>query len=277
MLHSAQEPLDFDDLSAIYRVEKKAQTLSAVRRDLYPAMASLLISLKTEYEKQMSIDSESLVSEGANQRKKKARQLSKEIVELRMQKISSLALRGAMGAQNIVDGLTSEEKEYYTEILNISKKQECILDRLSGKKTFESRAIDDRPVEKPVKKEEPVAKPIQKPIAEPISETEIPNEPEMEMLEPDFEQEFSENSEEEEFLNNEPIRSTAKTEEIIIGVNEPEEKEEFVVIRILEDLPPFSGPEHDYKLSKEDIVRMPKIMGEVLVSREKAMIINPSA
>ena len=270
MLHSAQEPLDFDDLSAIYRVEKKTQTLSTVRRDLYPAMASLLISLKTEYEKQISLDSESLVSEGANQRKKKARQLSKEIVELRMQKISSLALRGAMGAQNIVDGLTSEEKEYYTEILNISKKQECILDRLSGKKTFESRAIDDKPIERQVKKEEPIVKPI--------SETEIPNEPEMEMLEPDFEQEFSENSEqEEEFLNNEPVKSTPKTEEIIIEADESEEKEEFVVIRILEDLPPFSGPEHDYKLSKEDIVRMPKIMGEVLVNREKAIIVNPSA
>ena len=46
-----------------------------------------------------------------------------------------------------------------------------------------------------------------------------------------------------------------------------------VVIRILEDLQPFSGPEVDYDLKKEDIVRMPGVMAKALINRGKARIV----
>jgi len=54
-----------------------------------------------------------------------------------------------------------------------------------------------------------------------------------------------------------------------------EDEDELVVIRILEDLPPFSGPDRNYELFKEDIVRMPRAMALALINREKAAPVNP--
>ena len=47
-----------------------------------------------------------------------------------------------------------------------------------------------------------------------------------------------------------------------------------VIIRVLEDLPRFSGPDRDYDLKKEDVVRMPAVMAHALVNRDKAEIIE---
>ena len=58
--------------------------------------------------------------------------------------------------------------------------------------------------------------------------------------------------------------------------NETQEyfSEEAVVIRVLEDLPRFSGPSRDYDLRKEDVVRMPAVMARALVNRDKAEMIR---
>lgn len=256
-MNSIQDPLDFDDLSAVYRVERKAPTLSNVRKDLYPAMASLLTTLKSEYDRHLSLDPESLICEGANQRKKRANQLSKEIVELRMGKICSLALRGAMGAQNSVDSMTPEEKGYYTAILEISKKQEDILNLLMIRKKPSTRDIDLHVPE--TKVPEPVPEEI--PMEDAVVEGELPIEAEIpEPYVPDEEFDGSDEA-------GAPEEAMASEE---IG------KEDMVVIRILEDLPTFSGPEQDYKLFKEDIVRMPTMMADALIGRNKAVQITPT-
>lgn len=49
-----------------------------------------------------------------------------------------------------------------------------------------------------------------------------------------------------------------------------------VLIRILEDLPTFAGPERDYSLCKEDIITMPKVLAEPLVSTGKACNVRPT-
>ena len=50
-----------------------------------------------------------------------------------------------------------------------------------------------------------------------------------------------------------------------------------ILIRILEDLPEFSGPDRDYRLSREDVVMMPKVMADALVNRGKAVCLHPAA
>jgi len=245
MLKSS-EPLSFEDLGATYRTEKKSPTVSAVRRDLYPAMASLIITLRTEYEKHLSADPDSIICEGANQRRKKAILMSKEIAEIRMGKIAQLALIGARGGQNVLDHLTSEEREYYDNILDISRKHVGTIDRLSGKRKFETPEIDPEPVAKKKSPEPVQAK--KEPVKEPVAKSEPVPEPAAEKI-PDV-------------VPEEP------------GENDPEE-DELMMIRILEDLPPFSGPDRNYELSKEDIVRMPKAMAMALISREKAVMVNP--
>jgi len=251
IMSNLSDALSFEDLSSAYRIEKKTATLSAVRKDLYPAMAALLIGLRLEYEKQLSIDSESLFCEGANQRRKRANDLSREITEIRMAKICSLALLGARGGQNVLDNLTSEEKEYYNSILEYSRRHVNIVERLSGKKKFETPPIDPEPVSKgdvvvdkiPPRKKEP----------------EVPAE--MPPYVPDDEYDM----EEPEPMPEEDVPSPAVDAE-----------DDMIVIRILEDLPAFSGPDRNYELTKEDIVRMPKIMAEALINREKAVPLNPA-
>jgi DNA replication factor GINS len=291
MLNSVQDPLDFEDLTAIYRVEKKAPTLSAVRKDLYPAIAGLLMALNTEYSKQLSMDPDSLICEGANQRRKKAKQLSKEIVELRMQKICSLALRGAMGAQNMIEQLTVEEKEYYNSILETSRRQGSIISRMTGDKKYDTLRIDPIVEIKKVPLPPEPAKVLTPPPIESKSDEEVHYEPEPETEEPFFDEFPDEDQEPNENLMAQedgiftPIRNLKK-EDSVISVDIPpvpenvesiKEEENLVLVRITEDLPEFSGPDRDYKLSKEDVIMMPKVMANVLIHREKAILLTPSA
>ncbi|MDR1955057.1 MAG: hypothetical protein LBP82_03805 [Candidatus Methanoplasma sp.] len=239
------DPMTFDDLSAIYRVEKKSRTISAVRKDLYPAMAGLIMGLRAEYEKYLSIDPDSIICEGVNQHRKKAVALSREITELRMEKIAALALIGARGGQNALEPLTPEERDYYDGVLIVSRKHIDMMDKLSGKRKFETPAIDPEPAEKKVPepiqtKKEPAA--VQTPEIAPVPEPAAEDLPEENMAKP-------------------PKDSL--------------EEDGLVVIRILEDLPPFSGPDRNYELSKEDIVRMPKAMALALIKRDKAVMLNP--
>ena len=62
--------------------------------------------------------------------------------------------------------------------------------------------------------------------------------------------------------------------ETVPGTPQESPREETVVIRILEDLPRFSGPDRDYDLRKEDVIRMPAVMAHALINREKAEIIE---
>jgi len=230
MLKSS-DPMSFEDLGTVYRQEKKDARITAVRRDLYPAMAGLILNLKAEYEKHLSADPDSVICEGVNQRRKKAVSLSKEITEIRMGKISALALIGARGGMNVLDNLTAEERDYYNDLMAISKKHLGTMDRLTGRKRYETQDLAPEPV--PKKAAEP-ARSKQEPVTEPPAKTAEPAPP---------------------------------AEEI---------EEEMAVIRILEDLPPFSGPDRNYELSKEDIVRMPKTMALALINRAKAELVNPA-
>ena len=49
-----------------------------------------------------------------------------------------------------------------------------------------------------------------------------------------------------------------------------------VLLHILEDMPPFAGPDGTYRLRKEDLVTLPPQMAKVLVERGKARIVTPA-
>jgi len=52
-------------------------------------------------------------------------------------------------------------------------------------------------------------------------------------------------------------------------------KTETMVLRVLEDLPPFVGPDRNYELRKEDIVTLPTPMAVALINSNKAVAISP--
>jgi len=50
--------------------------------------------------------------------------------------------------------------------------------------------------------------------------------------------------------------------------------EELVLVRVLEDVPTFSGVDKDYRLNKEDIISLPKNIAKTLISHGKAVLIG---
>ncbi|MDN5357983.1 MAG: replication factor [Candidatus Methanomethylophilaceae archaeon] len=247
MQAGAYKPMKFEDLSEVYREEKSKNLLSEVRGDLYPAMASLLASLKADYDRLLSKDPDSIMCEGANQRRKKASRLAREIVALRMQKISSMALRAAGGAQGATEILTPEEKTYYASVLEASRVHMSSIDRMTGHVKYEIRPIDTAEEVKPP----------------------VPRAPEPQTLKdmPVFDEGPEDLSDTEEIISSPEPAGLAEEER---------EEPDYVLIRVLEDLPVFAGPDRDYDLKKEDLVTMPKSMADALILRNRAVLVRPS-
>ncbi len=293
----AIDPMTFEELSELYRVEMKGNSLTTVRRDLFRAMANLLTSLRQDYDKHMSIDPDSVMAEGADQRRKKGNQLCKQIVEVRARKIAIMAVRGASGSVNDLSCLTEEEREYYQAMHDLTKRQLSEVDRLRGKKVTVDTHIDEIPPKVPVDVLEP----------EPIPPVIAPMPPDMPQDDgfddiPDPEDMFAEEQFDEPFQpvdttpvvieapvpnvegdvgsetgpdvtpDAEPVMDECAVDERIGSDSELEP----ILIRVLEDLPEFAGPDRDYKLSKEDVVTMPRVLADVLINTEKAIAIRPT-
>lgn len=227
------EPMTFEDLTSLYRMEKKSTFLAEARKDLYPALAQLLAGIQKEYERQLTTDPDSIITDGLNERRKKMVDFSQRIVDLRMNKILILALRGAMGSDKVLDKLTSEEKEFYEKVLANCRSHRSYID-LRRKKEIRIPDILDHKAEFP-------------PIVEPVPES---------------------------------VRSISTTSagplEVTLqeSLDEEEEKSDDLVLRIIEDLPTFSGPDRDYNLRREDVVRMPRPLAMALVNKEKAVLVD---
>lgn len=288
----ASEPMTFDELSELYRVEMKSSSITQVRGDLFRAMAELLTRLRIDFDKQMSIDPESVMCEGANQRRKKAERLVKDVMHIRTQKICQMAIRGALGAENQLDALTTEERDYYSFIQDESKRHLSEIDRLRGRKNTVATHIDEIPTPrrepepvvetvpepKPVVRSEPVVEEV--PAPEPVMEDDIPPDMEQDMFDDFPPEESFDDIPDEPPMDSEPVAEHVPVEEpepVVETVPEPHDDDlASVILRILEDLPPFVGPDRDYILSKEDIVTMPRVMAEALVNGGKAEYVRPT-
>jgi DNA replication factor GINS len=300
------EAMTVEDLSSIYRVEKKVACLSEVRRDMYKAMANLVDSVTKEHERQLGIDPDSLICEGANQRKKKVKTLARDIMDERMRKVAMLALRGSMGADNNISGLTSEERDYYNEVLASSRKHLGTMDRLRGVSKYvtpditaqallpaEEDAPDEEPETAPAEPEEPahveeaaVADGPAMPEDDGIPmemDSEFPDEPDIEIPDDGFvpdEKEFAAAEDGPEPVAEEDVPAEEERQPCVpeepAHVEEDLRENDNVLIRILEDLPPFSGPTCDFLLRKEDMVTMPSALAAALINREKAVAVRPT-
>lgn len=256
-----------EDLSAAYRTESNSTQLTALRKDFYVAAQQLLESMSKECFRLMSESPDSVMYEGMVQKRRKAQENFKNVVRIRMDKISGMAVRGARGSSNAIDNLTSEEKEYYNRVLEDSKEFWRIHE--GKKKNLVTQDITE--VERP--KEPVVVEDV------PLSEIPVDDVPE------DMGSPAEEIIDDEEIPIPEPVPEPVEEtvpeeipEEVPVSVPEEEPQKDVgeegdVVIRILEDLPPFSGPEVDYYLKKEDIVRMPAILARILINQGKARLV----
>ena len=286
IMAAGNEPLTFDALTAVYRQEKNSTALSQIRRDFYTAVQDLIAEQAKRCDRLAGVNPDSVVYEGELQRKKKILQYLKKIVELRMNKISGMAVRGAMGANNVIEDLTPEEKAYYTSVLESSKE----LWRLSERKRTSVTVPDiteppvqtvtpepvseahvqeepERTVPEEVHEDAPIDEESPGPVPEPVQEKRIPAEdiPLSEIPVDD--------SPDDMIQDTYDIPPEEEDEPPVAEVEPLVPEEGVVTIRILEDMPPFSGPDRDYTLSKEDIVRMPAMMAAALINRGKAIVV----
>lgn len=245
------EPMTYDDLTKAYRTEQKSPMLAEVRKDFYPAMQRLLDSIRHEYEAQLTADPDSIISEGLNERRKRMIDLAKRIVHFRSQKILLMAMRGAMGAKGNTELLTNEERTLYDGTLELVRKHYSPV-MSAGRKEMR---IAPLPVE-------------------PAAEEWPPFPAEAQEEEPMEDEGLEEPSDEEEDIPDTPVVG-ALEENIQREVEAPEVPEEVIIVRVLEELPPFAGPDKDYVLGKEDLVTLPPVIAKALVGREKAVEVHP--
>lgn len=287
----ALEPMSFDELSELYRVEMKSSAITQVRKDLFRAMANLLTTLRLEYDRQMALDPESVMCEGADQRRKKAERLAKDIVHIRTQKICQMAIRGAMGGRNALEVLTDEEKDYYEKVLDLSKRHMSEVDVLRGKRKTVATHIDEVP--EPVRAEPEPVKEAPAPPADEVPFDDSPDDFQDEPIPDEFDGFPEEPFDDVHPAPAEPAPAVAVKPETVPSepavseeppVEAPAEHPaqvdgdelEPILIRVMEDLPEFVGPDRDYKLLKEDLVMLPRVLAEVLINSEKAMAIRPT-
>lgn len=281
-------PMKFEDLTVVYREERTKGLLSDVRTDLYPSMTTLLATLKADYERLLSEDPDSIMCEGANQRRRKAGRLVRDIVSMRMDKISCMALRASCGAQTSIDILTSEEKAFYDSVLEAARFHMGSIDRATGHVRYRIDPIEEAPetpkpaVKKTVPAEEPTSLKDMPVITDEFEDVD----PDI-ISEDDFYNPYEESVQEpvqtvEPEIKPEPVVPEEEKEEIISSpsresVSDDESyDDEVVFIRILEDLPVFAGPDRDYDLKKEDLITMPRSMADALITREKAVLVKIS-
>ena len=259
------QPMTFEELCQIHREEMKGRSLTPCRSDLYRAMADLLNRLRQDYDRQIALDPDSVMSEGANLRRKKADNLSKVIISLRAKKICNKAVLSADGATEDLSALTPEERDYYMQVVDMTRRQLGTVDRYRGKKTVETHI--DEPAEMPPAVKTPIPEPFVEESVPEVAEEELP--PAMEEAEP-FDEPVVEESF-DEVPESEPEPPIAQS---VIENNEMP-KTETMVLRVLEDLPPFVGPDRNYELRKEDIVTLPTPMAVALINSNKAVAISP--
>lgn len=270
----SENMMTIEDLAEIYRVEKKSGSLMTLRPDFYKATALLLKAQRSEYDNELSKDPDSIRCEGANSRRKKGKQLSGEIIEMRMGKICKMALRGAMGADNILDSLTQEEKDYYERILRASKEHKAIMNRLSGSMTYRTPDITSPQPAMPVPAvQEASDEPAYPEIAEIPMDTvpddgivDFEHDPDMDV--PEIETQIPDDELDSMAPDEPPVKAGP--------VETPRSDQSLVLVRILEDIPTFSGPLREYTLYKEDVVRLPEMLAQVLLNRNLAQKITVS-
>lgn len=269
----SDDSMGIEELSEIYRVEKKSGSLTTVRADLYMAMADLLKRQRREYDDYLKDDPESVFCEGANTRRKKGLLLSREIIEMRMAKICKMALRGAMGESHTLDTMTAEEKEYYKSILGLSKNHKAIIDRNSGNMRYTNAKITGEPVSAPAPAEEipiPEAE-EEEAVPDPVPVAESPME-EMPVDVP-VAGEFEMEDAEPEYPEDELDRMPPEAQPEIPAAQEGED--DYTVLRIMQDFPtPIAGPIRNYTLKKEQIVRMPADFAQALINRGLAVKVS---
>ncbi|MBM4237127.1 MAG: hypothetical protein FJ151_01420 [Euryarchaeota archaeon] len=250
------QPLTFEDVTEIYRKEQKTKNVTDIRKDFYPALRDLIDRLRRESEKETAVDQYSTKATILGNQIKKVCEKAVQIFDFRAEKIMLSALRSASGASVDVERLTSEEKDLFDRILASTK--EC----RSMVLEIEKRGREDLrrpPSPAPAKTDEAPAEGQADygPSGARAPEAGLPSPSLVE-------------AEAEEVPDEAP---TIKPPSQVAEAGMPGEH---LILRILEDIPPFAGPTRNYRLKKEDVISLPTSIARALLQKGMAVELRPS-
>ena len=231
MMTPPVEPFTYDDLTEVYRREQRSKYITEVRKDLYLAIKQCMDEMKRESEREFGIDQFSMRAKLAAHQLSKFQEKASQVFEFRMEKILAMALRSAQGNRVSPSRLTGEELEIFEKVSSLLKDRRVFM--LEGPHLWEEEAAPSPPPGEPE-------------AAEPVPDLEVSPAPPPASV----------------------PASITPTPAIVVPSGT---SLEFVVLRILEDLPAFAGPDRNYELKKEDLVCLPILIAKALVARNKAV------
>lgn len=267
------EPLQYKDVMEIWQKEKKTMSLTEVRHDFYPSLRELVAKLERDRETENSKDPYSAATRSLNTQLINIKEKASAIFDFRMEKILRAAVRGAGGGKADTVRMTSEERLLFEDVLGRTKglRGDALgtakpaapefqkLSAMTAEPTTMEQASKKAP--QPDKMEEPVGRPLPSKPAE--AEPNAPPAQPVKAAAPKIAEEVRPPSTEKV---SEPARHLTK--QIAPG-------QDIVLLRILEDIPPFAGPSGTIKLGREDVVTLPASIAKALVKRGKAVEIVP--
>lgn len=255
-------PLSFEDVTKVYREEKKSSGLTAIRHDFYPAVRVLMDQLKRDYENEATSDSYGAKARQLSQQIAKMREKVLQIFDMRAEKIMNMAILGAAGGKVDHSRLTEEEKRVLEgSLVQVREMRNGLLD-MPRPSNLEFARMSSMPVPAPTEEESGVKLeemvPVEGPEAPAIEAVPRPEEPRPTLP-----------------IAAPPVPRDQVPVEVTSSLTEVQRPgKDTILLRILEDIPPFAGPSGTFKLGKEDIVTLPASIGKGLVKRGKAVEIT---
>ncbi len=243
-----QEELTYEDVMNVYREEQKRAGLTDVRKDFYQALRRLTDSLTRNFEKETAADPYSVKTRTLRKQLENLRELAPRIFDYRAGKVVQMAVRAMGGAKLDLSRLTDEEKAMLDGVTQRTSECRNSIFGQEGRTEVISSAPAS-PVQVP-----PTPKPAV--MEEQRSSAIVPIAPAPQAKAPETQVE-------------------AKQEKIEEATEAKRPKASEVLLRILEDLPSFAGPDGTYRLRKEDVVTLPEAIGRTLVKKGKAEEIHP--
>ena len=256
------EPFTFEDITEIYRREKKSKYPVEVRPDFYHAIKEYRDRLKGEVEREFSIDRYSLKAKLASNQLIKFQETTQQVFEFRFSKIQAMGLRAALGNKIDLRKLTPEESEFFNLIVEIISSKKSIL--IGEENRSNRKSLDDivkLASSNPAPQKEPS---IVQAVEEELQDTD-------ERL-PELKEEFVP---EEEVIGSEdtPILEPLD-EEIVSEENKHSDAENFTLVRVLEEIPEIAAINRNFKLRKEDVVMLPTQIANILIKQKVAISID---
>jgi DNA replication initiation complex subunit (GINS family) len=231
------EPLSYDEIHSIQRKERSTRSLAKVPPEFYPRLSAYLAQARRELEAESS--------KGAGPRVlllqgqfRNLEETAREIVMLRLRKVSEMSFTAVEGGSLNDKLLTPEERDFATALAQMV--------RTTGR-----GALAEVPFEGPPDAAGPRAERSSalqavrpEPQAPPAPPPPVPAPPAPAPFEPMASQ---------------------------VAAAAPEHSAH-ALLRILDDIPPFEGENHHvYRLRKEDVVTLPRDIASILVRRKKAV------